>query len=127
MSARHFLAIEGLTRAEIESFLAAAARHVAGAQSPPRPLAGKLIALVFFEDSTRTRSSFEVAAKALGAEVLDWTARGASVSKGESLVDTLRNLDAMGPAAMVLRHGASGAAELAARSVRCAVINAGDG
>jgi aspartate carbamoyltransferase catalytic subunit len=129
MPPRHLLAIEGLARREIEALLSSAAQHRDEMRRGERrqPLAGKVVANVFFEDSTRTRSSFEVAAKALGAEVLNWTTRGTSVSKGETLVDTLKNLDAIGPAAMVLRHGSSGAAVLAARNVRSAVINAGDG
>jgi aspartate carbamoyltransferase catalytic subunit len=129
MPTRHLLAIEGMARSEIEALLALARKHSGEmARGEQRhPLAGRVIANVFFEDSTRTRSSFEVAAKALGAEVLNWTTRGTSVSKGESLIDTLKNLDAMGPMAMVLRHGSSGAAVLAARNVRSAVINAGDG
>jgi aspartate carbamoyltransferase catalytic subunit len=129
MPTRHLLAIDGMARSEIEALLASAHQHKAEMARGERrqPLAGKVVANVFFEDSTRTRSSFEVAAKALGAEVLNWTTRGTSVSKGETLIDTLKNLDAMGPMAMVLRHSSSGAAVLASRHVRCAVINAGDG
>jgi aspartate carbamoyltransferase catalytic subunit len=129
MPTRHLLAIDGMARSEIEAILASAQKHKAEMASGERrqPLAGRVVANVFFEDSTRTRSSFEVAAKALGAEVLNWTTRGTSVSKGETLIDTLRNLDAMGPMAMVLRHSSSGAAVLASHHVRCAVINAGDG
>jgi aspartate carbamoyltransferase catalytic subunit len=129
MPTRNLLAIEGLGRTDLEAFLSSAARHRAEMQTAQRrlPLAGKVVANVFFEDSTRTRSSFEVAAKSLGAEVLNWTTRGTSVSKGETLIDTLKNLDAMGPFALVLRHGSSGSAALAAKHVRSAVINAGDG
>jgi aspartate carbamoyltransferase catalytic subunit len=118
-----------MARSEIEALLASAKKHQAEMARGERrqPLAGRVVANVFFEDSTRTRSSFEVAAKALGAEVLNWTTRGTSVSKGETLIDTLKNLDAMGPMAMVLRHSSSGAALLASQHVRCAVINAGDG
>jgi aspartate carbamoyltransferase catalytic subunit len=126
---RHLLAIEGMARSEIEALLASARHHQAEMTRGERrqPLLGRVVANVFFEDSTRTRSSFEVAAKALGAEVLNWTTRGTSVSKGETLIDTLKNLDAMRPMAMVLRHGSSGAAVLASRNVNSAVINAGDG
>jgi aspartate carbamoyltransferase catalytic subunit len=90
-------------------------------------LARKVVANLFFEDSTRTRSSFEIAARGLGADVLNWNARGSSVAKGETLLDTVRNIDVMGPAAIVMRHPASGAAALVSRFVRSAVINAGDG
>ncbi|MHB1845816.1 MAG: aspartate carbamoyltransferase catalytic subunit, partial [Deltaproteobacteria bacterium] len=85
------------------------------------------VALLFFEPSTRTRSSFEIAAKRLGAETLSWTAQGSSVSKGETLLDTVKNLEAMGPDALVVRHPSSGAPQLVAAQVRCAVVNAGDG
>jgi aspartate carbamoyltransferase catalytic subunit len=126
---RHLLGIEGLTRTDIEAILDRTERHLPGSPSAeaPAPLRGKLVANMFFEDSTRTRSSFEAAAKALGAEVLNWTARGSSVSKGETLLDTVRNIEAMGPVAIVMRHASSGAAHLVAQHVRCAVINAGDG
>jgi aspartate carbamoyltransferase catalytic subunit len=86
-----------------------------------------VVANIFFEDSTRTRSSFELAAQRLSADVINLTGKGSSVSKGETLVDTVRNIEAMGVDAMVIRHGASGAAKLAGESVRCAVLNAGDG
>jgi aspartate carbamoyltransferase catalytic subunit len=82
---------------------------------------------LFFESSTRTRSSFEVAARALGADVLSFQKEASSVSKGESLEDTVRNLDAIGIDALVLRHPAAGAPRLVARAVRSSVINAGDG
>jgi aspartate carbamoyltransferase catalytic subunit len=123
---RHLLGIEGLGRAELEALLERAMRHLPG-REPPQPLRGQVVANLFFEDSTRTRSSFEIAAKALGAEVLNWTTKGSSVSKGETLLDTVRNIEAMGPVAMVIRHSASGAPHLVARSARCAIINAGDG
>ena len=90
-------------------------------------LARRVVANLFFEDSTRTRSSFEIAARALGADVLNWSAKGSSVAKGETLIDTVRNIDAMGPSAIVIRHPSSGAADLVARHVRAAVVNAGDG
>lgn len=126
---RHLLAIEGLERDQVEALLSSAAVHKAALQRPggPQPLLGKVVANVFFEDSTRTRSSFEIAAKSLGGEVLNWTTRGSSVTKGETMIDTLKNLDAMGPSALILRHSSSGAAQIATQHVRCAVINAGDG
>ena len=92
-----------------------------------RALEGRVVANLFFEGSTRTRLSFERAAKALGADVLNFTAQTSSVPKGETLVDTARNVEALGAAALVIRHAASGAAYLASRHVQCAVVNAGDG
>lgn len=126
---RHLLGIEGLARTDIEAILDRAERHLPGASTAQTAgsLRGKLVANMFFEDSTRTRSSFEAAAKGLGAEVLNWTAKGSSISKGETLLDTVRNIEAMGPAALVMRHASSGAAHLVSQHVRCAVINAGDG
>jgi aspartate carbamoyltransferase catalytic subunit len=125
----HLLGIEGLDRSFIDALFALAGEHKrATASGAPRtPLAGRVVANLFFEDSTRTRTSFEIAAKTMGAEVLNWTVTGSSVSKGEGLLDTARNVDAIGPAAIVIRHGSSGAAELISRYVRCSVINAGDG
>ena len=92
-------------------------------------LAGKTVANVFFEDSTRTRLSFEIAARALGADVVTFTAAGSSASKGESLKDTLQTLEAMGSDHIVLRHGDSGVAETVVEQgwVSSHVINAGDG
>ena len=123
---RHLLALEGMPRPQLEGFFARAAEFEEG--GPHRaPLQGKLVANLFFEPSTRTRSSFEAAAKELGAEVLNWTVAGSSASKGETLLDTVRNIAALGPFAIVIRHQASGAAQLAAAHVPCSVINAGDG
>lgn len=127
--AHHLLGIEGLSRSFVEAIFALAREHKrAMATARPRtPLTGRVVANLFFEDSTRTRTSFEIAAKTMGAEVLNWSATGSSVSKGETLLDTARNVDAIGPAAIVIRHGSSGAAQLVSRYVRCSVINAGDG
>ena len=92
-------------------------------------LRGKTVVNLFFEDSTRTRISFELAAKRLSADVINFAAKGSSISKGESLKDTAQTLEAMGADAIVLRHGSSGSAHRLAHSgwVRSAVINAGDG
>lgn len=90
-------------------------------------LAGKVVANVFFEDSTRTRVSFSIAAQTLGAKVVDLTSAGSSVAKGETLLDTAWTIEAMGVDAMVVRAGQSGAAELIDRHTHCAIINAGDG
>ncbi|MEX2314819.1 MAG: aspartate carbamoyltransferase catalytic subunit, partial [Thermomicrobiales bacterium] len=90
-------------------------------------LRGKTLATLFYEASTRTRVSFEIAAKALGADVVNLTASSSSVSKGESLIDTVRTLEALGADAVVIRHPQAGAPYLAARNLGCTVINAGDG
>jgi len=124
---KHLLGIEGLSRADIESLLGRAEAHLRGGPDASHLLRGKVVANLFFEDSTRTRTSFEMAAHALGAEVLNWTMAGSSVSKGETLLDTVRNIEATGPVALIIRHRSSGAPHLAARHVRCSVINAGDG
>lgn len=99
---------------------------------PARPdvgslLAGSIIANLFFEDSTRTRTSFSVAAHRLGANVVNLSGAESSLSKGETLVDTARNIEAMGVHALVVRAKQSGAAETIAKAVACSVINAGDG
>src|ERR1700710_2314917 len=92
-------------------------------------LRGKTVVNLFFEDSTRTRISFEAAAKRLSADVITFSAKGSSVSKGESLQDTAQTLQAMGADGIVIRHPASGAAEVLASSgwTRAGVVNAGDG
>jgi aspartate carbamoyltransferase catalytic subunit len=90
-------------------------------------LRGKLVANLFFESSTRTRFSFEIAERRLSADSIAFTAAGSSVSKGETLLDTAKNLMAMSPDAIVLRHSRSGAPHVLARELSCAVINAGDG
>jgi aspartate carbamoyltransferase catalytic subunit len=116
-------------RAALEAFFPRADAHLTLLKAPtrPTPLAGRWVANVFFEASTRTRVSFETAASSLGLHVVNWSAKDSSVAKGETLVDTVRNIDAMGPAAIIMRHPSSGAADLVAKHVRCAVINAGDG
>lgn len=93
----------------------------------PDALKGRAVATVFFEDSTRTRVSFSLAAQRLGAHAVDWSSRGSSVSKGETLVDTFWTIESMGFDAVVVRHQDSGAARLLADHARCAVVNAGDG
>ena len=90
-------------------------------------LRGRVVVNAFFEDSTRTRMSFTLAAQRLSADILDFSSKGSSVSKGESLVDTVRNIEAMGVDVMVVRHGSAGAAKLVSESVGCSVVNAGDG
>ncbi len=90
-------------------------------------LRGTTVVTLFYEQSTRTRASFEVAAKALGADVVNLTASGSSVEKGESLIDTVRTLEAIGADLVVMRHGKSGAPYLAARHSKAGIINGGDG
>ena len=124
------LVIEELDRAEIEAILARA-KDFQPVQSQTLKkldqLRGKMIVNLFYEASTRTRTSFEIAAKRLGADAISITASGSSVSKGESLVDTLNTLAAMRPDAIVMRHAASGAPHFLARHLPTPIINAGDG
>jgi aspartate carbamoyltransferase catalytic subunit len=127
---RHLLDVDELSREDIEGVLdlATELRARRGAGELPDPLRGVPVGLAFFEASTRTRVSFELAARELGAIVTDLSVAGSSVAKGESLVDTLRTMERTGIRIIVLRHGASGAPYLAARSLeRCAVVNGGDG
>lgn len=126
----NLLGIEHLDRGEIEAILERSKHFqpLAG-QSFQRfeTLRGKMIVNLFFEASTRTRTSFEIAARRLGAEAISITASGSSVSKGESLVDTLNTLGAMRPQAIVMRHAASGAPHFLSRHLPIPIINAGDG
>jgi aspartate carbamoyltransferase catalytic subunit len=123
---RNLLGLDGLSAETLRSYLSLAREFETSKAIKPR-LAGKIIANLFFEDSTRTRTSFSVAAMRLGAQVVDLMGVGSSVNKGETLVDTATNVEAMGVAAIVVRAKQSGAAELIARKVRCPVINGGDG
>ena len=91
------------------------------------PLRGKVVVNLFFEDSTRTRTSFSLAASRLSADVVEFTKKASSVSKGETLLDTARNLEAMGIDIVVLRHSAGGAARFLSRNIKACVVNAGDG
>jgi len=91
------------------------------------PLRGKVVVNLFFEDSTRTRNSFTLAAERLSADVVEFTKKVSSVSKGETLLDTARNLEALGIDIVVIRHEAAGAPKLLARSINACVVNAGDG
>jgi len=90
-------------------------------------LRGKVVALMFFEDSTRTRMSFELAASRMSADMLLFTAKGSSVAKGETTLDTVRNIEAMGVDIFVIRHNQSGAPHMLARHVKASIVNAGDG
>jgi aspartate carbamoyltransferase catalytic subunit len=124
------LGIEPLERREIEAILDRAKGFQWHGKGPVPKLtacAGRLVANVFYENSTRTRTSFELAAKRLGADTLSITASGSSVSKGESLVDTINTLVAMHPSAIVMRHAASGAPHFLSRYLNTPIVNAGDG
>ena len=127
---RGLLGIEDLERPEIEAILDRA-RDFQPLQNQSfkrsEVLRGKMVVNLFFEASTRTRTSFEIAAKRLGADAISITASGSSVSKGESLVDTLNTLAAMRPDAIIMRHAASGAPHFLARYLPTPIINAGDG
>jgi aspartate carbamoyltransferase catalytic subunit len=126
---RHLLDVDGMTRAEIERVcdLAVEMREARGARAYRTLLEAETVGLAFYEGSTRTRVSFELAAKALGATVVDLMVAGSSVGKGESLVDTLRTLERTGVTTVVLRHASAGAPYLAARGTGLRIVNAGDG
>lgn len=127
---KHLLAASDLSLSDIESILDVA-EEMHDVQSRPvkklPTLRGRTVVNLFFEDSTRTRGSFEVAEKWMSADSINMSAKGSSVSKGESLRDTVRTLDAMGVDAFVIRHSSSGAVHQAAGWVKASVINAGDG
>lgn len=90
-------------------------------------LRGKTVVNLFYENSTRTRTSFEIAGKWLSADVINFSATGSSAAKGESLLDTAKNIEAMSPDVVVVRHSSAGAAALLARELSCSIVNAGDG
>jgi aspartate carbamoyltransferase catalytic subunit len=126
----HVLDLDDFSLAEIEAVMetADAMREVLAREVPRVPaLRGKTLVTLFYEASTRTRASFELAAKALSADVINIAAAASSVQKGESLYDTVRTLQAVGAQVLVMRHASSGAPYLVARHVRMNVINAGDG
>ena len=128
----HLLSAADLTKESALNLLSTAkelAQITDGPNKKLPTLRGKTVVNLFFEDSTRTRISFETAAKRLSADVINFSAKGSSVSKGESLKDTAQTLQAMGADAVVIRHGSSGAAKRLADTqwIQAAVINAGDG
>ena len=128
LSSRHLLGIEGMSPIEIRALLDRGnyfADHPT--DSTIAALHGKTIVNLFYENSTRTRASFELAAKRLGGSVLNIAVAGSSVKKGETLLDTATTLNAMHPDILVVRHNCSGAARLLSQHVDAAVINAGDG
>jgi aspartate carbamoyltransferase catalytic subunit len=127
---RHLLGLEGVPGAEITYVLDQARSFVEISERDIKKvptLRGKTIINLFYEASTRTRTSFEIAAKRLSADTINISASSSSAQKGETLADTARNLEAMRPDAIVIRHSSSGAPHLLARHVSCAIINAGDG
>jgi aspartate carbamoyltransferase catalytic subunit len=127
---RHLLGLEELSRTEIETILNTAEDFVEVSQRRRKKrtdLKGKVVVNLFFEPSTRTRTSFGLAAKRLSADTIDFTSGGSSVSKGETFIDTAKNIEAMGVDIMVVRHSVSGAPHLLAQHLNCSVVNAGDG
>ncbi|WP_426067125.1 aspartate carbamoyltransferase catalytic subunit [Gluconobacter sp. NFX36] len=127
---RHLLGIEGLTAGQITPFLDLAESYalLSRSRSAPREaLRGRTVINLFFEDSTRTRTSFELAGKRLGADVINMTVATSSVNKGETLLDTASTLNAMRCDLLVVRHGQSGAPALLSQKVEASVVNAGDG
>jgi aspartate carbamoyltransferase catalytic subunit len=127
---RHLLSIDGLSREDIERILrrAESFAEVSGREIKKVPtLRGRTVVNLFYESSTRTSSSFELAAKRLSADIVSVKAQGSSVDKGESLKDTIQTLSAYDPAAIVIRSPNVGAAALVARWTRASVVNAGDG
>src|SRR5438105_617932 len=127
---KHLLGLDELSADEIrfvldtaDSFKEVSTRSIKKVPA----LRGRVVVNTFFEDSTRTRTSFALAAQRLSADLIDFSEKGSSVSKGETLIDTARNIEAMGVDIIVIRHPAAGAATPLARTVRCSVVNAGDG
>ena len=126
----HLLGIEGLSPDEVTALLDLADVYVSqnrAADKKTALLRGRTLINLFFEASTRTQSSFELAGKRLGADVMNMAVKTSSVSKGETLIDTATTLNAMRPDILVVRHQDAGAAELLSRKLSCSVINAGDG
>jgi aspartate carbamoyltransferase catalytic subunit len=129
-SHKHLIGLSDLSRQEIEFILDTAqgfekfsTRSIKKAPT----LRGKVVVNMFFEDSTRTRNSFTLAASRLSADVIEFSKKISAVSKGETLIDTARNLEAMGVDIVVIRHSAGGAPKLLSRSINACVVNAGDG
>jgi aspartate carbamoyltransferase catalytic subunit len=128
--ARHFLSVGDLDRAQVSDLLDLAEGFVALNRQKAKKLdlmKGRTLVNLFFEASTRTQSSFELAGKRLGADVVNMSPRASSIVKGETLIDTAVTLNAMQPDILVVRHGSSGAASLLSQKVTCSVVNAGDG
>src|SRR5262245_13856069 len=129
-SLRHLLGLEGLPRPTLDRILDLTETFVGVGEggTPKRDdLKGTVVANLFFEASTRTRTSFGLAARRLGADTVDFTPGGSSLSKGESFIDTAKNIEAMGVDILVVRHSSAGAPHLLGRHLKSAVVNAGDG
>src|SRR5688572_12775351 len=127
---KHLLTIRELEASEILTLIdtAASLQEIASREIKKVPaLRGKTVVNLFYEASTRTRTSFEIAGKWLSADVINFSATGSSAGKGESFIDTARNIAAMSPDVVVVRHSSAGAAELLARALPCSIVNAGDG
>lgn len=127
---RHLLGIDGLSREDVYAILDLARTYVAKNRQADKKhaiLKGRTLINLFFENSTRTRTSFELAGKRLGADVINMSVATSSVKKGETLIDTAMTLNAMHPDFIAVRHPESGAVHLLARKVNCSVINGGDG
>src|SRR6185312_622032 len=127
---KDLLSMQDLDAAEIGDLLdtAETMKEIAGREIKKVPtLRGKTIVNLFYENSTRTRTSFEIAGKWLSADVVNFSASGSSAAKGESFIDTARNIAAMSPDVVVVRHSSAGAAAILARDLSCSIVNAGDG
>ncbi|WP_242687971.1 aspartate carbamoyltransferase catalytic subunit [Alienimonas californiensis] len=126
---RHLVGLAGMSGAEITELLDQAVefRRLSEARDLPAPLAGATVGNLFFENSTRTRNSFRLAAKRLGAETVEFTEVGSSVAKGETVADTVRTIEALGVDLMVIRHGSPGVPHRLREFVTCGLLNAGDG
>ncbi len=127
---KHLIGLRDLSREEIEYILDTAQgfEQVSTRSIKKAPtLRGKVVVNLFFEDSTRTRNSFTLAANRLSADVIEFTQKSSSVNKGETLLDTARNLEAMGIDIVVIRHSAGGAPKFLSRNINASVVNAGDG
>src|SRR3954462_1451962 len=127
---KHLLTVEELSADDIryvlntaDSFKEVSTRSVKKVPA----LRGQVMVNAFFEDSTRTRTSFALAAQRLSADVIDFSEKTSSTNKGETLIDTARTIEAMGVDVMVIRHKAAGSAQVLSRTIKCSVINAGDG
>jgi aspartate carbamoyltransferase catalytic subunit len=127
---KDLLSMQALDPSEITLLVdtAASLQEIATREIKKVPaLRGKTVVNLFYEPSTRTRTSFEIAGKWLSADVINFSASASSVGKGESLIDTAKNIEAMSPDVVVVRHASAGAAEILARELRCSIVNAGDG
>jgi aspartate carbamoyltransferase catalytic subunit len=126
---QHLLGLQPLSREELELILQHAAefKRLQQARAKLDHLRGIVVANLFFEPSTRTRTSFSLAAKRLSADTVDFSASGSSLSKGETFIDTALTIQSMGVDLMVVRHSSSGAPEMLSRHLQCGIVNAGDG